>query len=127
MGKFKDRILHILNQRLKKHKKLSINFKGKECYDVGRKQKGLKHLHTFSIKDGDIVYYDAAQEFANLNGLFFFETSAVADINVKEAFERLLHEIYDQGTRSGHTNEAVTDGLRIGGLPEGEKPTSSCC
>ncbi|CAL1169629.1 unnamed protein product [Cladocopium goreaui] len=72
------------------------------------------------------VYYDAAQEFANLNGLFFFETSAVADINVKEAFERLLHEIYDQGTRSGHTNEAV-DGLRIGGLPEGEKPTSSCC
>lgn len=64
------------------------------------------------------VYYDAAQEFANLNGLFFFETSAVADINVKEAFERLLHEIYDQGTRSGHTNEAV-DGLRIGGLPEG--------
>mmetsp|Transcript_14420 Transcript_14420/g.27016 ORF Transcript_14420/g.27016 Transcript_14420/m.27016 type:complete len:211 (+) Transcript_14420:151-783(+) len=73
------------------------------------------------------VYYDAAQEFANNNGLFFHETSAVTDLNVKEAFENLLQEIHDQGNRNSHADTSVTDGLRIGGLPEGEKPAAGCC
>ncbi|CAE7736422.1 RABA2A [Symbiodinium pilosum] len=73
------------------------------------------------------VYYDAAQEFATQNGLLFFETSAVTDINVKEGFETLLQEIYDQGTRTSQADNGLQDGLRIGGLPEGEKPVAGCC
>ena len=41
-------------------------------------------------------------------------------------FLLVFEEIYDQGTRSGSA-DGVTDGLRIGGLPEGEKPQAGCC
>lgn len=47
------------------------------------------------------VYYDAAAEFARQHGLFFSEASAVTSHNVKQIFEHLLQEIYNQSSKSG--------------------------
>ena len=42
------------------------------------------------------VSYEIAQEFAAQEGLMFIETSAVGNNNVRDAFEILLQEIYNQ-------------------------------
>ena len=36
------------------------------------------------------VSFERASQFANENGLFFMETSAVDDVNVRDAFEMLV-------------------------------------
>ena len=41
------------------------------------------------------VSRDRAQEFAKQNGLFFMETSAFTDFNVRDIFETLVQEIYN--------------------------------
>jgi GTPase SAR1 family protein len=40
-----------------------------------------------------------AATFAKENGLLFEESSALFDINITDAFERLLEEIYDRKSR----------------------------
>lgn len=40
--------------------------------------------------------YELAARFAQSNGLFFSEASAVTSLNVKLIFEHLLQEIYNQ-------------------------------
>lgn len=45
------------------------------------------------------VYYDAAAEFARQHGLFFSEASAVTSYNVKQIFEDLFQEIYNQTSK----------------------------
>lgn len=45
------------------------------------------------------VEYDAAATFAQRQGLFFSEASAVSAYNVKHIFEHLLQEIYNQKTK----------------------------
>ena len=42
------------------------------------------------------VSTEQAAEFARENGLLFMETSAVANLQVKEAFETLVQRIYDE-------------------------------
>jgi GTPase SAR1 family protein len=41
------------------------------------------------------VPYEAAREFASIENLMFIETSAMANNNVRDAFEILLQEIYN--------------------------------
>eukprot|EP01053_Blabericola_migrator_P001017 Blabericola_migrator_1__1016@NODE_1255_length_4973_cov_202_929066_g848_i0_p4_GENE_NODE_1255_length_4973_cov_202_929066_g848_i0NODE_1255_length_4973_cov_202_929066_g848_i0_p4_ORF_typecomplete_len179_score28_50Ras/PF00071_22/1_6e33Roc/PF08477_13/3_4e08Roc/PF08477_13/7_9e02Arf/PF00025_21/1_3e05GTP_EFTU/PF00009_27/0_0008_NODE_1255_length_4973_cov_202_929066_g848_i012851821 len=42
------------------------------------------------------VPYEVAAAYANANGLFFSEVSAVTSFNVKKVFEHLLQEIYNR-------------------------------
>lgn len=42
------------------------------------------------------IAYEVAKEFAKEEGLMFIETSAVGNNNVRDAFEILLQEIYNQ-------------------------------
>jgi len=46
------------------------------------------------------VPQDMAQNFARTRGLFFFETSAVTNMNVKTVFETLMQEIYNLKQKS---------------------------
>ena len=46
----------------------------------------LKHLRS--------VQEDDAQEFAEKEGLFFLETSALESLNIEKAFQTILTEIY---------------------------------
>ena len=39
------------------------------------------------------ISYDEGKEFASINGMQFFETSALTDYKVKEAFETLARDI----------------------------------
>mmetsp|Transcript_11240 Transcript_11240/g.19940 ORF Transcript_11240/g.19940 Transcript_11240/m.19940 type:complete len:214 (-) Transcript_11240:84-725(-) len=72
------------------------------------------------------VYYDAAQEFARQHGLFFTETSALTDVGVKSAFEDLLQEINDAGSKSKSSSPAdMSNGIRIGGMEE-QKSSGGC-
>ena len=43
--------------------------------------------------------YDRAMDFSKSNGLFFMETSALTDINVRDIFETLVQEIYNVKSR----------------------------
>eukprot|EP00921_Rhytidocystis_pertsovi_P002976 GHVQ01004961.1.p1 GENE.GHVQ01004961.1~~GHVQ01004961.1.p1 ORF type:complete len:283 (+),score=37.54 GHVQ01004961.1:543-1391(+) len=45
------------------------------------------------------VAYETAATYAQNNGLFFSEASAVSSFNVKHIFEHLLQEIYNQKTK----------------------------
>eukprot|EP00931_Biecheleriopsis_adriatica_P065891 TRINITY_DN40341_c0_g1_i1.p1 TRINITY_DN40341_c0_g1~~TRINITY_DN40341_c0_g1_i1.p1 ORF type:complete len:218 (+),score=53.38 TRINITY_DN40341_c0_g1_i1:95-748(+) len=81
------------------------------------------------------VYYDAASQFARENDLvasdnhaLFQETSAVTNLNVKEVFQELLQEVYNEGTRSkdGSRGADLSDGIRIGGTNE-EPKSAGCC
>ena len=45
------------------------------------------------------VSFQRAQEFAEKNGLYFMETSAFADLNVRDVFEMLVQEIYNVKSR----------------------------
>eukprot|EP00744_Colponema_vietnamica_P000980 GILI01001685.1.p1 GENE.GILI01001685.1~~GILI01001685.1.p1 ORF type:complete len:222 (-),score=54.50 GILI01001685.1:392-1003(-) len=47
------------------------------------------------------VPYEVAKRFADANGLFFEESSAVSNVNVKDVFERLLQGIYERKTARG--------------------------
>ncbi|OEH77991.1 Ras family domain-containing protein [Cyclospora cayetanensis] len=64
------------------------------------------------------VPYEVAARFAQSNGLFFSEASAVTSLNVKLVFEHLLQEIYNQRAE-GHTVQVeasvapLVDGGRI--------------
>mmetsp|Transcript_12907 Transcript_12907/g.34640 ORF Transcript_12907/g.34640 Transcript_12907/m.34640 type:complete len:214 (-) Transcript_12907:171-812(-) len=61
------------------------------------------------------VYYDAAAEFARLQGLFFSEASAVTSHNVKHIFEYLLQEIYNQSSKGkDRENNANTNVITFG-------------
>ncbi|PHJ17184.1 rab11b [Cystoisospora suis] len=61
------------------------------------------------------VPYDLAAKFAQSNGLYFSEASAVSSFNVKHIFEHLLQEIYNQRTQG---NRHLSDG-RGGSLNNG--------
>eukprot|EP01054_Gregarina_sp_Poly1_P007258 Gregarina_sp_Poly_1__7257@NODE_3998_length_784_cov_99_622036_g2408_i1_p1_GENE_NODE_3998_length_784_cov_99_622036_g2408_i1NODE_3998_length_784_cov_99_622036_g2408_i1_p1_ORF_typecomplete_len238_score33_55Ras/PF00071_22/2e55Roc/PF08477_13/5_2e26Arf/PF00025_21/1_2e16Gtr1_RagA/PF04670_12/6_3e08GTP_EFTU/PF00009_27/8_5e07SRPRB/PF09439_10/1_7e06FeoB_N/PF02421_18/6_3e05MMR_HSR1/PF01926_23/0_00016AAA_22/PF13401_6/0_00076AAA_22/PF13401_6/2_4e03TniB/PF05621_11/0_013_NODE_3998_length_784_cov_99_622036_g2408_ len=49
------------------------------------------------------VPFEQAAAFANNNGLFFSEVSAVTSFNVKKVFEHLLQEIYNHKTKAVDT------------------------
>jgi len=71
------------------------------------------------------VYYDAAAEFARQKGLFFSEASAVTSLNVKNIFEQLLQEIYNQSSKGkGRSQDDNAAGIQIGA---GALPTSKGC
>ena len=57
------------------------------------------------------VSYDRAKEFARENDMFFVETSAFTDINVRDAFETLVQEIYNVKSREAPNQN------RTGGRP----------
>ncbi|CAJ1423680.1 unnamed protein product, partial [Effrenium voratum] len=59
------------------------------------------------------VYFDAAQEFAKLHGLFFAEASAVTTHNVEYTFEQLLQEMYDQTSKR---REQSIETSMVGGI-----------
>ncbi|XP_026191209.1 ras-related protein Rab-25 [Cyclospora cayetanensis] len=63
------------------------------------------------------VPYEVAARFAQSNGLFFSEASAVTSLNVKLVFEHLLQEIYNQRAE-GRASEAPASpvSLREGGV-----------
>lgn len=84
-----------------------------------------------------------AAEFAEEQGLFFSEASALSGENVERAFLRLLEEIYgvvvsrralercDEGKGSGRRDVLALKGARVQVFPEMEtsplkKPPSSC-
>ena len=50
------------------------------------------------------VQSDMARRFAESNNLYFEETSAVTTTKVKEAFENLLQEIYNQQSTAKSKN-----------------------
>eukprot|EP01055_Gregarina_sp_Pseudo9_P005617 Gregarina_sp_Pseudo_9__5616@NODE_772_length_2234_cov_57_841002_g727_i0_p2_GENE_NODE_772_length_2234_cov_57_841002_g727_i0NODE_772_length_2234_cov_57_841002_g727_i0_p2_ORF_typecomplete_len241_score41_44Ras/PF00071_22/5_4e54Roc/PF08477_13/6_2e25Arf/PF00025_21/4_7e16Gtr1_RagA/PF04670_12/3_3e07SRPRB/PF09439_10/1_7e06GTP_EFTU/PF00009_27/6_3e06MMR_HSR1/PF01926_23/0_00017FeoB_N/PF02421_18/0_00046AAA_22/PF13401_6/0_0017TniB/PF05621_11/0_014AAA_5/PF07728_14/0_24ANAPC1/PF12859_7/0_16_NODE_772_length_2234_ len=54
------------------------------------------------------VPFEVAAAFANNNGLFFSEVSAVTSFNVKKVFERLLQEIYNQKTKTLEAAGAIS-------------------
>jgi Rab family protein len=75
------------------------------------------------------VFYDAAHEFARQHGLFFKEASAVTSYNVKDIFELLLQEIYNQSSkgkgRDSADNNGGLGGMQIG-LDGGQSAKSGC-
>lgn len=52
------------------------------------------------------VPYATAAQYAQRNGLFFSEASAVSSFNVKHIFEHLLQEIYNQKTKGQALSDA---------------------
>ncbi|EPR58083.1 Rab11b [Toxoplasma gondii ME49] len=68
------------------------------------------------------VPYELAAKFAQANGLYFSEASAVTAFNVKHIFEHLLQEIYNHRTQgeefSGRANgaDAYRDAQALGGV-----------
>merc|ERR1712048_1305649 len=61
------------------------------------------------------VYEDAAVAFAKEHNLLFLEASAVTSYNVKHIFERLLHEVYTQSSKSSgkSSDERSSGGIKI--------------
>lgn len=74
------------------------------------------------------VFAQNAKEFADQNGLHFFESSAVTNFNVKNIFENLLQEIYKQKTKVASTHEPQSSGvqLRAPGQPQKQDCASQC-
>lgn len=84
------------------------------------------------------VPYEIAAEFAQKEGLFYSEASAVTALNVKHIFEHLLQEIYNQKTKgrlneeyssAGHggiqiASRVAIDGSQGAGPPQKE---GGCC
>ena len=59
------------------------------------------------------VSFDRANEFAQEHGLFFRETSAYTDINVRDVFEVLVQEIYNVKSREDLAAKRNQGGGRI--------------
>ena len=55
--------------------------------------------------------FQRAQEFAEKNNLYFMETSAFADLNVRDVFELLVQEIYNVKSREDQSGR--TGGGRV--------------
>ena len=70
------------------------------------------------------VTLEQGEHFANSEGLLFIETSAVASVRVKEAFETLLEEIY-KNSRSKN-NKRPEHGDNLNPMAEQTRNTSCC-
>ena len=70
------------------------------------------------------VSTEQGENFAKQEGLLFIETSAVASVKVKEAFESLLEEIY-KNSRSKNNKKAPDHGDNLN--PMAEQPKESPC
>lgn len=70
------------------------------------------------------VPYDLAAQWADKQGIFFVETSAVTANNVKKVFESLLQEVYNQRTKVGADAEMSTIGGAGGGIRLQHNPSS---
>ena len=68
------------------------------------------------------------RKFAQQHGLLFSETSAIGNINVKDAFENLLQEIYNEkskeGVHEGGKNGHVKLTPKANGGPQS---SAGCC
>ena len=82
------------------------------------------------------VPYELAARFAQSNGLFFSEASAVSSLNVKLVFEHLLQEIYNQRAEGRAADASVPPlSAREGGVQLANHPQylatqqqqSGCC
>nr|CEL65120.1 TPA: Rab 11b, putative [Neospora caninum Liverpool] len=87
------------------------------------------------------VPYELAAKFAQANGLYFSEASAVTAFNVKHIFEHLLQEIYNHRTQGGEDAPGRSNGLgayrdttALGGVQlasagahYGHSQAASCC
>ncbi|PVZ99692.1 hypothetical protein BB558_004273 [Smittium angustum] len=91
---------------------------------VGNKS-DLRHLRA--------VPTDDAKQFANDNGLFFIETSALDSNNVEQAFHQILTEIYrivsNKVIESGNENVQPGSGAQIivPSADDNTKPANKCC
>lgn len=66
-----------------------------------------------------------AQEFAKEENLMFIETSAVSNNNVRDAFEILLQEIYNQ--RQKMPKQAPKNPLKLDETPANTNANKGCC
>lgn len=82
------------------------------------------------------VPYELAARFAQSNGLFFSEASAVSSLNVKLVFEHLLQEIYNQrehdrvADATSSTLSAREGGVQLANHPHYATPQqqqAGCC
>lgn len=71
------------------------------------------------------VPYEVAQQFANEESLMFIETSALSNNNVRDAFEILLQEIYNQ--RQKMPQSKPFNPLKLDGNTDPGQPTKSGC
>jgi GTPase SAR1 family protein len=72
------------------------------------------------------VPYEDAKRFANANNLFFEETSALTCINVKEVFEVLLQEIYNEQSQYKQNTKKVKSNQLLK-AQKSEKPSNCEC
>lgn len=88
---------------------------------VGNKS-DLENIRDVSVDEG--------KRFAEEEGLFFIETSALDSTNVKEAFQIVIREIYNNVSRkvlnSDDSYKAELSSSRVS-LISGSKNSSSCC
>mmetsp|Transcript_26126 Transcript_26126/g.46468 ORF Transcript_26126/g.46468 Transcript_26126/m.46468 type:complete len:218 (+) Transcript_26126:1519-2172(+) len=75
------------------------------------------------------VPIEIAKRFAEQNNLFFEETSAITTVGVKDAFERLLQEIYNEKQRRGNGGPNATQqyASRLAANPTIQRKVSGCC
>jgi len=78
---------------------------------VGNKSDLIEH-----DPDSREVDKKAAAEYAEKNGLFFVETSAVQNTNVKNMFEILVQEVYN-----GRSQQRAKDASHVGGVVSGTR------
>ncbi|OLQ02212.1 Ras-related protein YPTC6 [Symbiodinium microadriaticum] len=71
------------------------------------------------------VYHDVAQEFARQHGLHFVEASAVSGMNVRDAFEQLLEEVYSKAPKESKGQLFTSGGMSIDKSAAGIKSISS--
>ncbi|KAL3616019.1 Ras-related protein RABA5c [Castilleja foliolosa] len=83
----------------------------------------LDNIREVSVEDG--------KAFAEEEGLFFIETSALDSTNVREAFEMVIREIYDKVSRkilNSDSYKADLSANQVGvDLTKQNKGTFSCC
>mmetsp|Transcript_7150 Transcript_7150/g.18208 ORF Transcript_7150/g.18208 Transcript_7150/m.18208 type:complete len:96 (+) Transcript_7150:758-1045(+) len=92
---------------------------------VGNKS-DLKHLRCVQTED--------AATFANKEGLFFIETSALESTNVESAFQQILTEIYHIVSKKALSNDADDQNNQSSGTIEiiavndvSKRAKSKCC
>ena len=68
-----------------------------------------------------------AQEFADKHGLLFGESSAIADVNVKDVFEKLLHKIYENKSAEDVDNIINKKKKRLIFDDKDNSKSESCC
>ena len=71
------------------------------------------------------VPFEAAQQFAKDENLMFIETSALANNNVKDAFEILMQEIYNQKQKMPKT--AMKNPVLLDSETPGSANKGGCC